>query len=143
MKKLLLFLFLPFTLLGQKYDNTWILGYESDLTIPGIDGTIFNFLQPEDLFNHELIAFSMGQSSSSISTENGELLFYTNGCSISNKEHETMLNGNDISPGEVHEIQCDLYGYTAGSQSSLILPMPDNDSIYYIFHKRIISVVSG
>ena len=138
MKKLLLLLFFPIFLIGQKHDNIWLLGYESDLTVPGIDGVIADFNANENTFSHQTISFSLLNGSIGISDGLGNLLFYTNGCDVSNSNHELLLNGNDINPGEVHDIQCDLYGYTAGSQSSLILPMPDSDSIYYIFHKRII-----
>ena len=137
MKKLLLFLFLPFSLIGQKHDNIWLLGYESDLTVPGIDGVIADFNANENTFSHQTISFSLLNGSIGISDGLGNLLFYTNGCDVSNSNHELLLNGNDINPGEVHDIQCDLYGYTAGSQSSLILPMPESDSIYYTLEFKV------
>jgi hypothetical protein len=47
-----------------------------------------------------------------------------------------MENGEDLNPGEVSDTWCPT-GYTSGQQSTLILPMPQTDSIYYIFHKSI------
>ena len=137
MKRLLLLLFLPFSLFSQKHDNVWLLGYNSSGFFEGAEGIIRNFSDDEPLFEYFSMPYDLNVSSSSISDKSGNLLFYTNGCKVINSNNELMLNGDDINSGEVHEIQC-LYGYTAGTQSTLILPMPNNDSIYYLFHKRII-----
>jgi hypothetical protein len=88
------------------------------------------------------IAVEMGYSSLAISNAAGELIFYTNGCDIYNASHERMLNGNDINPGTVHELQCNQgpssdKAYTAGNQSTIGLPAPGDDDLYYLLHKRI------
>ncbi len=138
MKKLLLFILFPISLGAQKHDYVWLMGYESSLIIPGIEGVVADFSDSENYFTAYPLAFSIRSSNSSISDANGKLLFYTNGCTIANANNEIMVNGDSINPGEVHDIQCNAYGYTAGPQSTFILPMPDQDSIYYLFHKRII-----
>ncbi|HIC32062.1 MAG TPA: T9SS type B sorting domain-containing protein [Flavobacteriaceae bacterium] len=61
---------------------------------------------------------------SSISDSNGDLLFYTNGETVWNQNHETMNNGNDLA------------GMVEHNQSSIIVPNPDNENIYYIFSTR-------
>ena len=48
-----------------------------------------------------------------------------------------MENGDSINGVHQSNVR-GLIGYTAGRQSSLILPMPGSDSLYYLFHKRII-----
>ncbi|WP_299002810.1 T9SS type B sorting domain-containing protein [uncultured Tenacibaculum sp.] len=62
--------------------------------------------------------------SSSISNNQGELLFYTNGQTIWNKEHQIMENGDDLA-GEPELIQ-----------PAIIIPKPNNNNIYYIFSTR-------
>ncbi len=66
------------------------------------------------------------EPSATISDEAGNLLFYTNGKTIWNKEHEVMVNGNflDIGAGT-------LSTYTQGV---IIIPDPSDNLKYYIFH---------
>jgi hypothetical protein len=61
------------------------------------------------------------EGSASISDKDGNLLFYTNGITVWNKNHRVMPNGNG------------LMGMKSSTQSALILPKPGNDKIYYIF----------
>ncbi len=77
---------------------------------------------------------------SSICDTAGNLLFYTNGCDIAGSDDEIIENGETINPGSVHQLKCDQEndGYTAGYQSTLILPAPDSNNLYYLFHKRIV-----
>ncbi|MEO9483823.1 MAG: PKD domain-containing protein [Ekhidna sp.] len=56
-----------------------------------------------------------------ISDVNGELLFYTNGFTVWNKEHDVMMNG-DIVGGEVQS-----------AQNSLIMPFGDDQTMFYLF----------
>jgi hypothetical protein len=56
-----------------------------------------------------------------ISDTNGNLLFYTNGITVWNKNHQVMENGTD------------LYGNLTSTQSALIVPWPESDNLYYIF----------
>ena len=60
------------------------------------------------------------EASASVSDENGNLLFYTNGNTVYNRKHLEMLNG-DFLAGNLSACQC------------AIVKVPGNDSIYYIF----------
>ncbi|MFT6865443.1 MAG: gliding motility-associated-like protein [Cyclobacteriaceae bacterium] len=57
----------------------------------------------------------------SISDINGDLLFYTNGSTVWNKEHKVMVNGTKIG------------GDSTAAQSALIIPFADDDTFFYIF----------
>ncbi len=56
-----------------------------------------------------------------ISDANGNLLFYTDGIRVWNKLNLIMQNGTG------------LFGAPSSTQSGVIVPLPGNDSIYYIF----------
>ena len=56
-----------------------------------------------------------------ISDTAGNLLFYTNGMTVWNKNHEIMDNGTGLTSNQ---------SYT---QAALIVPQPGNDSIFFIF----------
>ena len=61
---------------------------------------------------------------SSISDVNGDLMFYSNGSTIWNKNHQIMDNGDNLD------------GELEGVQTSIIIPKPDDPSTYYIFYTR-------
>jgi len=78
-----------------------------------------------DFNSGEPIALTNGQindgfySSAAISDTDGNLLFYTNGRYIWNKNHQQMEGG---------------YAYFwGGTQSAIIFPKPQTDNIYYVF----------
>lgn len=62
--------------------------------------------------------------SSSISDKNGNLLFYTNGETIWNRNYQIMENGTGLA-GEVEN-----------TQTSIIIPKPGSEEIYYLFTTR-------
>lgn len=61
---------------------------------------------------------------SSISDRDGNLLFYTNGQTVWNKNHQIMQNGTDLS------------GDIDGVQTSIIIPKPGDTSTYFVFYTR-------
>ena len=68
------------------------------------------------------------EGSSSISDKNGNLLFYSDGNTIWNKNNVPMQNGYDL-------LGCDGIPTQINSgQNALIIPHPGNDSLYYMFH---------
>jgi gliding motility-associated-like protein len=56
-----------------------------------------------------------------ISDTNGNLLFYTDGNLVYNRNHELMPNGTG------------LFGNSSSTQSALVVPEPGSDTIFYIF----------
>jgi hypothetical protein len=65
-------------------------------------------------------AMSTSEGVATTSDKAGNLLFYTNGLNVWDASHNIMLNGTGLG------------GSSISAQSSIILPMPNNDSIYYI-----------
>lgn len=70
-------------------------------------------------------------SGSSISDEDGNLLFYSNGKNIWNKLNQIMLNGSNLGYYPT--------SYSLGPANAMILPFPNNDSLYYVFYVNSIS----
>jgi len=66
-------------------------------------------------------AMMMSEGCASISDESGNLLFYSNGISVWDATNTTLPNGTGLAGGGI------------SAQSSIIAPLPQDDSIYYIF----------
>lgn len=112
-KKILLiaFTFLTsYNSLAQGEANIWYFGY-----MAGLD---FNSGSPVVINDSQMITY---EGCSTISNENGKLLFYTDGYRVWNKNHQMMPNGTD------------LLGHSSSTQSGIIIPKPNNPGIYYIF----------
>ncbi len=115
MKRLLLiliFLCLAFPAYSQGEASNWYFGFGAGIRFDQGSGNITT-LDDGQLFTNEGCA--------SISTSDGQLLFYTDGSTVYNRNHLVMLNGFG------------LYGDASSTQSAIIVPKPDDINIYYIF----------
>jgi gliding motility-associated-like protein len=99
------------------YNKVWIYGGNS-----GID---FSSGSPQP------IAAKMKQLEgvASVTGPDGRLLFYTNGATIWNRNHEVMSNGTDLAPYWNGQ---ELPTTRSTSQAAVIVPMPDSAK-YYVF----------
>ena len=72
----------------------------------------------------------------SFSDKNGNLLFYTNGCVIMDKNHQIIPGGDSINYGSNGWGDCYAgVGYARGPQGAIFLPKPEyEDSIINLFH---------
>ncbi|MBV6647630.1 MAG: gliding motility-associated C-terminal domain-containing protein, partial [Cyclobacteriaceae bacterium] len=95
----------------QQIGNQWYFG-----EMAGID---FNSTPPQPITDANLM--SSPEGCASISDVNGQLLFYTNGMTVWNRDHEVMENGNLIG------------GDSTAAQSAMILPFPDDQTMFYVF----------
>ena len=96
-----------------KETYNWYFGYQAAITFNGSSTP-----SPTVLTNS---AMSMNEGCASISDGSGNLLFYTNGLNIWDSSHSIMPNGSG------------LLGTGSSAQSSIAVPMPLNDSLYYVF----------
>ena len=135
---ILLFIALPFLCFSQyKYDYVWLLGSSSDPNQPipttGINILDFNNGALSVGVEHLPVEFFM--TNSSICDDNGELLFYSNGCKIYNHAGQVMANGSGLNPGLAYSTgNCPDEGNTI-PKGLLILPLPGDSSKYYVFHE--------
>ena len=95
---------------AQKQANIWYFGSRV-----GLD---FNQTPPQPLYNSKLNNI---EGSSTVSDNNGRLLFYTNGLTIMNRQHLLMKNGSPLA------------GHPSSTNNTVTVPLPGNDSLYYVF----------
>ncbi|MCK5281711.1 MAG: PKD domain-containing protein, partial [Cyclobacteriaceae bacterium] len=93
--------------------NYWYFGNNA--------GINFNEQPPVAVSDGQLMA---PEGSASISERNGENLFYTDGVIIYDQDHNVMFNGNNIG------------GENSSTQSSIIIPFPNDETLFYVFTTR-------
>ena len=126
-KYFLILLLIPNCLVAQFRGSNWCFPDSAMIHFDGTNApTIFSsVIHNTTDWNPNFTTIGTGvflEAAATISSENGNLLCYSNGETIWNKNHEVMLNGNSL--------QCD-YSTTNGV---LILPYPENDSLYEIIY---------
>lgn len=97
-------------LFSQGEADNWYFGNNAGLN--------FSSGTPTALLDGQL---NTTEGCATISNNNGDLLFYTDGITVWNKQHNVMINGSG------------LQGDPSSSQSGIIVPNPANEFQYYIF----------
>ncbi len=116
MKKIVFFILINFltlsNLLSQNETVNWYFGNQAGIqfSIPGY--------APSAVTDGHL---STLEGCAAISDQEGNLLFYTDGVTVWNKDHEVMPNGIGLT------------GHESTTQSALIVPVPLDLDKYYIF----------
>ncbi len=111
MKKVIyIFFIISLQSFAQKQTANWYFG-----DFAGLD---FNSGNPIAITDSEM---ATDEGCASISDGNGNLLFYTDGITIWNKNNQIMLNGEN------------LHGDKSSTNSAIIIPKPNNINAYYIF----------
>lgn len=112
---LLILIFLPLSLCAQGEANNWYFGVHAGLN--------FNNTPPTPVLDGEL---NTSEGCSTISDANGNLLFYTDGRTVWNRNHNIMPNADYFNGSG-------LLGDPSSTSSGLIVPYPNNPDLYYIF----------
>jgi len=112
---LVIFLFSVSVSLAQGEANIWYFGNNA-----GLD---FNTSPPTPLLDGQI---DTPEGCSTISDANGNLLLYTDGRTVWDRQHTIMPNGNYFGGTGLH-------GDPSSTQSGLIVPHPILDDIFYIF----------
>ncbi len=101
----------PTLLFGQGETANWYFGNEAGIQF-NADGSV------TPVNKSSLTTF---EGCASISDAAGDLLFYTDGITVYNRNHDLMENGSK------------LLGDSSSTQSALIVPHPDNSFLFYVF----------
>ncbi|MEN8898404.1 T9SS type B sorting domain-containing protein [Nonlabens sp.] len=122
MRKAILLILLLMSSFGwsQNQANWWFFGSNA-----GID---FNTGSP---IPNNIGQLDTIEGCSAISDACGDLLFYTDGISVWDRNHIIMPNGNG------------LLGNPSSTQSAIIIPLPNSTNLYYIFSISITDPFTG
>ena len=101
---------------SQQEASVWYFGVNAGLKFHP-DGTV------TPLSDGKLIT---NEGCSSIADHNGNLLFYSDGRTVWDRNHVIMPNGNYFGG-------TGLFGDASSTQSAIIIPKPGNPNLYYIF----------
>ncbi len=96
-----------------QYENVWVFG--------GNAGMDFNSGSPVGIYT----SINSKEASASVCNRQGQLLFYTDGDNIWNRNHKKMPRGSDIVPSP--------YITWSTAQGALIVPAPGPPNKYYVF----------
>ena len=94
---------------GQGEANNWYFGQNAGLN--------FNTTPPTPVTGNLIT----NEGCASFSDKDGNLLFYTDGTTVYNKNHQSMPNGRN------------LRGNPSSTQSGIIVPHPGDPNLFYIF----------
>ena len=116
-------------ILAQKHDAIWLLSTNT-INFHEKCGIDFNEL-PADTF-HDYRKLGSIITSASICDTSGDILFYTNGIYVANRDHDTLWNSGDFNAG----YSSDYYWYygLGFSQGAIITTVPEQKDKYLIFH---------
>ncbi len=120
MKKLgfaMLLLMFCTQIFGQNEASYWYFGQNAGLRFDAATGTVTGITDGQ---------INTLEGCTSISDENGNLQFYTDGQTVWNRNHQIMANG-DYFGGT------GLLGDPSSTSSGLIVPKPEDPTQYYIF----------
>jgi len=106
---------IAFSTYGQKEANYWYFGHKA-----GLDFST----SPPTAVNGKLDTF---EGASTISDDQGNLLFYSDGKTVWDKSHAVMNFSNGTSSFLA------LLGDPSSTQSALVIPKPNDSNIYYLF----------
>jgi len=110
---LIILLSLFLNLHAQKEGNIWYFGNKAGLDFSGDS--------PFPLTNSQMVAPA---GCASIADSSGNLLFYSNGTTVWNQNHDILLNG------------LELFGDSLATMSANILPHPGDSTKYFLFTNR-------
>ena len=111
-KLLVISCFLGLNLVAQNQASNWYFGENAGLSFNLDTNTVSRTLDGQ---------LNTREGCSSISDDTGNLLFYTDGLTVWNRNHTVMLNGFGLNGDE------------SSTQSAIIVPKPDDPNIYYVF----------
>ncbi|MBQ0721749.1 MAG: hypothetical protein KBT89_16295, partial [Gammaproteobacteria bacterium] len=113
MKNILYLLFLTFAMsYSQDQASNWYFGENAGIQFNTLTGSVTALTDGR---------LNTREGCSSISDEDGNLLFYTDGSTVYNRTHNVMSNGSG------------LLGDESSTQSAIVVPKPGDPDLYYIF----------
>jgi Secretion system C-terminal sorting domain len=129
----LIYLWLPFGLSAQYFDANWPVGILEYPNEDGYGNAILHFDSSGSSWQMANLNMNFERTVAAISDSTGQLICYTNGCQILGADGDTLLNGEGINPGPVHELLCEHTGYNV-PKGAMFIPFPGHPNQYFLFH---------
>lgn len=107
---IIFYLIVVYNCLGQGEANNWYFGNHAAIS--------FNSGSPVALTNS---AMQTNEGCATLSDASGLLLFYTDGSTVYDRNHQVMPNGTG------------LMGHESTTQSGTIVPLPGSTNLFYVF----------
>ncbi|TVR84035.1 MAG: T9SS C-terminal target domain-containing protein [Saprospirales bacterium] len=133
----------PINLESQnKNDYEWLIGYMADWwDAPRFAINKISFhSNPPDTIRTGLFGSTGGVATLSMANSNGELIFFSNGCSVYDQDGNKINGGEKIVEGQMHETHCfgeeHSIGYGSWVQTLFALPMDKKDSLFFMINHR-------
>lgn len=139
MKKILLILIFEIIssncLYAQGINNLWLMGYENYHPIHW-GGTNINFISGSPAAYYEPNRkMEIQITTCNVADSLGNLLFYSNGAWIANRDNKLMVNGDTLNPSSYTRSR-----YTDGFRligSQIAIKCPGSDSLYYLIPQTV------
>ncbi|MDO8971759.1 MAG: hypothetical protein Q7U74_13785, partial [Saprospiraceae bacterium] len=126
------------TFAQRKHDHNWIFGSSPSNPELHYGGVLMDFNVDSVALSYFETHVTFSWDKASISDRAGNLIAYTNGCQVQNRNHELMENGDNINEGPIQAQYCaGPTGAYVNEQGALFLPVPGSDSLYALFHLRV------
>ena len=126
-----------------KHDYVWAIGYNDNPagSPPGfwLAESLLSFnSNPPDTIRLQTYYTRGSVNNMSMANSKGELIFYSNGCSLFDADGNMLPGGEEILHGETFDSFCrrSLPRYPTWDGSTIALPMDDKDSLFYVIYHR-------
>jgi hypothetical protein len=132
---LLLALFtMPITTFAQWKNNVWMWGrFNGNTSWPWFGSSKLLFENDTVTISPETtMQMNINGTYTGLSTPDNNYFIYSNGYTVANKNHDTLLYGTGLSPGGTYNNWSALGIPT--SFSSVLLPLPGSDTIMAMIH---------
>lgn len=125
---------MPITTFAQWKNNVWMWGaWPNDTTwaYRGMTKLIFDS-NSLNYFKDSLNKINISGTYTSLSTPDNNYFIYSNGYTLANKNHDTLLYGTGLSPGGTYNNWSTIGNPTP--YSAVLLPLPGSDNFMAIIH---------
>ncbi|MCI5093489.1 hypothetical protein [Phaeodactylibacter sp.] len=114
--------------------NTWIIGYDTTAINSG-GGTSISFMGASTPPNISYLQKQMDilNCPAVLDDDMGNLQFYSNGCYVSDANHNKMPGSDSLTTGQFIDVYCDQGLGGLGLQTTIALPAVSNERYKYLF----------
>ena len=122
------------SIVAQKEDFEWIMGYEADFQAPGTNNIVIGFNENKLSINYVNKNIEFLGTNASICDSTGRLLLYSNGCVIKGASGDTLPNGDSLNVDYAFVEFCVNQGGYRSHDMAIFLPVPSNYMKFILLH---------